>query len=56
MRFPAFSFQKFSRGAGPQSPLEMMGFSPSYGSSGPTTVYFSKNSSYLNLKENPVSL
>ena len=42
LRFPAFSFQKFSRGAGSQTPLEMMGFSPSYGSSGPTTVYFSR--------------
>ena len=25
LRFPAFSFQNFSRGAGPQNPLEMMG-------------------------------
>ena len=47
MHFPAFSFQKFSGGAGPWTPLEMMGFSPSYGSSRPTTTYFSKNSSYL---------
>ena len=47
MHFPAFSFQKFSGGPGPRAPLEMMGFSPSYGSSGPTTVYFSRNYSYL---------
>ena len=50
MHFPAaFSFQKFSGGAGTRTLLEMMGFiiSLSYGSSGPTIIYFSKNSSYL---------
>ena len=40
-------FKNFAGEQAPGLPLEMMGFSPSYGSSGPTTVYISKNSSYL---------
>ena len=56
MRFPAFSFQKFSGGTGPRTPLEMMDFSPSYGSSRPTTIYFSKNSSYLKPSRKPWTL